>query len=95
MLIGLWAIRSRMASLAMVRILLVGETTEPCPERTLERYWTVFAEKPWAGTVNEIEWRKHGFEGSRLAYLQGRWPNLVLRKAAAQVSLNLTLRRST
>jgi DNA polymerase-3 subunit epsilon len=58
-----------MASLAMARILLVAATAEPCPERTLERYWLMFAEKPWACTVNEIEWRKHGFEGSRLEYL--------------------------
>jgi DNA polymerase III epsilon subunit-like protein len=29
----------------------------------------MFAEKPWPCTVNEIEWRKHGFEGSRLEYL--------------------------
>ena len=48
---------------------LVGETAEPCPERTLERYWPMFAEKPWPCTVNETEWRKHGFEGSRLEYL--------------------------
>jgi DNA polymerase-3 subunit epsilon len=37
--------------------------------RFAERHWPVFAEKPWACTVNEIEWRKHGFEGSRLEYL--------------------------
>jgi DNA polymerase III subunit epsilon len=34
-----------------------------------ERYWPVFAVKPWACSVNQIEWRAHGFEGSRLAYL--------------------------
>ena len=37
--------------------------------RFAERYWPVFAEKAWACTVTEIEWRKHGFEGSRLEYL--------------------------
>src|SRR6478672_1935081 len=36
-----------------------------------ERYWPVFAEKPWACSVNQIEWRAHGFEGSRLGYLLG------------------------
>ena len=34
-----------------------------------ERYWPVFAEKPWACSVNQVEWRAHGFEGSRLGYL--------------------------
>jgi DNA polymerase-3 subunit epsilon len=34
-----------------------------------ERYWPVFANKPWACSVNQIEWRAHGFEGSRLGYL--------------------------
>jgi DNA polymerase-3 subunit epsilon len=34
-----------------------------------ERYWPVFAVKPWACSVNQIEWRAHGFEGSRLGYL--------------------------
>jgi DNA polymerase-3 subunit epsilon len=34
-----------------------------------ERYWPVFASKPWACSVNQIEWRSHGFEGSRLGYL--------------------------
>src|SRR5882757_7329949 len=36
-----------------------------------ERYWPVFTSKPWACSVNQIEWRAHGFEGSRLAYLLG------------------------
>jgi DNA polymerase III subunit epsilon len=34
-----------------------------------ERYWPVFAQKPWACSVNQIEWRAQGFEGSRLGYL--------------------------
>lgn len=34
-----------------------------------ERYWQVFASKPWACSVNQVEWRAHGFEGSRLGYL--------------------------
>jgi DNA polymerase III epsilon subunit-like protein len=34
-----------------------------------ERYWPVLAVKPWACSVNQIEWRAHGFEGSRLGYL--------------------------
>lgn len=37
--------------------------------RFAERYWPTFVEKPWACSVNNIEWRKHGFEGSRLGYL--------------------------
>jgi DNA polymerase III subunit epsilon len=34
-----------------------------------ERYWPVFVTKPLACSVNQIEWRAHGFEGSRLGYL--------------------------
>jgi DNA polymerase-3 subunit epsilon len=34
-----------------------------------ERYWPLFEKKPWACSATEIEWRKHGFEGSRLGYL--------------------------
>ena len=34
-----------------------------------ERYWPIFANKPWACSVNQIEWRAYGFEGSRLGYL--------------------------
>ncbi len=34
-----------------------------------ERYWPVFQRKGWGCSATEIEWRKHGFEGSRLGYL--------------------------
>jgi DNA polymerase-3 subunit epsilon len=34
-----------------------------------ERYWPVFERKPWACSATEVEWRKHGFDGSRLGYL--------------------------
>lgn len=37
-----------------------------------ERYWPVwpvFERKPWAYSATEVEWRKHGFDGSRLGYL--------------------------
>jgi DNA polymerase III subunit epsilon len=34
-----------------------------------ERYWPVFQGKAWGCSATEIEWRKHGFEGSRLGYL--------------------------
>ena len=34
-----------------------------------ERYWPVFQRKPWACSATEVEWRKHGFDGSRLGYL--------------------------
>lgn len=34
-----------------------------------ERYWPVFEHKAWGCSATEIEWRKHGFEGSRLSYL--------------------------
>jgi len=34
-----------------------------------ERYWPVFERKAWGCSATEIEWRKHGFEGSRLGYL--------------------------
>ena len=34
-----------------------------------ERYWPIFQQRAWACSVTEIEWRKHGFDGSRLGYL--------------------------
>ena len=34
-----------------------------------ERYWPIFQRKPWGCSATEIEWRRHGFEGSRLGYL--------------------------
>ncbi|KJC54072.1 DNA polymerase III subunit epsilon [Bradyrhizobium sp. LTSPM299] len=35
----------------------------------MERYAPALAHKAWACSVSEIEWRSHGFEGSRLPYL--------------------------
>lgn len=29
-----------------------------------ERYWPLFEQKPWACSATEVEWRKHGFDGS-------------------------------
>lgn len=37
--------------------------------RFVERYWPTFVDKYWACSVDQIEWRNHGFEGSRLGYL--------------------------
>lgn len=37
--------------------------------RFMERYSPAFEHKAWACSVSEIEWRNHGFEGSRLSYL--------------------------
>ncbi|OKO69019.1 3'-5' exonuclease [Bradyrhizobium sp. AS23.2] len=34
-----------------------------------ERYWQIFQRKAWGCSATEVEWRKHGFEGSRLGYL--------------------------
>jgi DNA polymerase-3 subunit epsilon len=34
-----------------------------------ERYWPIFECKAWGCSATEIEWRRHGFEGSRLGYL--------------------------
>jgi DNA polymerase-3 subunit epsilon len=34
-----------------------------------ERYWPEFEHKPWGCSATEIDWRAHGYEGSRLAYL--------------------------
>jgi DNA polymerase III subunit epsilon len=34
-----------------------------------ERYWSLFEHKPWACSATEVEWRQHGFDGSRLGYL--------------------------
>ncbi|WP_338699931.1 3'-5' exonuclease [Bradyrhizobium sp. 26S5] len=35
----------------------------------MERYAALFIHKAWACSVSEVEWRGHGFEGSRLSYL--------------------------
>jgi DNA polymerase III subunit epsilon len=35
----------------------------------VERYWPIFQRKAWGCSATEVEWRKHGFEGSRLGYL--------------------------
>jgi DNA polymerase-3 subunit epsilon len=34
-----------------------------------ERYWPLFQQKAWGCSATEVEWRKHGFDGSRLGYL--------------------------
>ncbi|WP_407147839.1 3'-5' exonuclease [Bradyrhizobium sp. ORS 86] len=34
-----------------------------------ERYWPIFERKAWGCSATEVDWRKHGFEGSRLGYL--------------------------
>ena len=34
-----------------------------------ERHWPTFERKPWACSATEVDWRKHGFDGSRLGYL--------------------------
>ena len=34
-----------------------------------ERYWPVFERRAWGCSATEVEWRQHGFEGSRLGYL--------------------------
>jgi DNA polymerase-3 subunit epsilon len=34
-----------------------------------ERYWPIFERKAWACSATEVQWRQHGFEGSRLGYL--------------------------
>jgi DNA polymerase-3 subunit epsilon len=34
-----------------------------------ERYWPVFQRKAWGCSATEVEWRRYGFEGSRLGYL--------------------------
>jgi DNA polymerase-3 subunit epsilon len=35
----------------------------------VERYWPIFERKNWACSATEVEWRKLGFDGSRLGYL--------------------------
>jgi len=35
----------------------------------VERYWSIFQRKAWGCSATEVEWRKNGFEGSRLGYL--------------------------
>jgi DNA polymerase III subunit epsilon len=35
----------------------------------VERYWPIFQRKNWGCSATEVEWRKLGFDGSRLGYL--------------------------
>jgi DNA polymerase-3 subunit epsilon len=37
--------------------------------RFCERLFPVFAEKPWACSLCEVDWKKEGFEGARLSQL--------------------------
>ena len=37
--------------------------------RFLERFSDVFSTKPWACSLNQIDWAAEGFEGTKLAYL--------------------------
>jgi DNA polymerase III subunit epsilon len=34
-----------------------------------ERYWPIFQREAWGCSATEVEWRKHGVEGSPLGYL--------------------------
>jgi DNA polymerase-3 subunit epsilon len=34
-----------------------------------ERFWPMFAQKHWACSMAEVDWRKHGFAGANLGYL--------------------------
>lgn len=34
-----------------------------------ERFWPTFAQKHWACSMAEIDWRQHGFAGANLSYL--------------------------
>jgi DNA polymerase III subunit epsilon len=34
-----------------------------------ERYWPVFEQKAWACSATEVDWRQHGFDGTKLGYL--------------------------
>ncbi|MET4329260.1 DNA polymerase-3 subunit epsilon [Bradyrhizobium sp. i1.15.2] len=38
-----------------------------------ERLTDVFAEKSWACSMSEVNWRARGFEGSKLAYILGQF----------------------
>ncbi len=37
--------------------------------RFLENYSPVFEMKPWACSIQQVDWRREGFEGTRLGYL--------------------------
>ena len=37
--------------------------------RFLERFSPVFEDKPWACSIEQVNWRSEGFEGTRLGYL--------------------------
>ncbi|WP_065756378.1 3'-5' exonuclease [Bradyrhizobium paxllaeri] len=56
------------ASFASDAVLIVAHNAN-FDRKFAERYWPEFESKPWACSATEIEWRKHGFDGSRLGYL--------------------------
>jgi DNA polymerase-3 subunit epsilon len=35
----------------------------------VERHWNCFAEKPWACTLNSVDWLREGFSAGKLDYL--------------------------
>lgn len=37
--------------------------------RVLERFCEVFSTKPWACSMNQVNWAEEGFEGAKLSYL--------------------------
>src|SRR5262249_20805023 len=57
---------------AVLRIRRISQRTTSVsgwPWKFAEHYWPDFEHKPWGCSVTEVQWRAHGFEGSRLAYL--------------------------
>lgn len=34
-----------------------------------ERYWPVFEQRAWGCSATQVDWRRHGFDGTRLGYL--------------------------
>lgn len=56
------------AVLSFVEVIVIAHNAG-FDRKFAERYWPVFQRKAWGCSATEVEWRKHGFEGSRLGYL--------------------------
>jgi DNA polymerase-3 subunit epsilon len=68
MVLGHWIDQEAVAAFAADAVIVIAHNAN-FDRRFVERYWSLFEQKAWACSATEVEWRKHGFDGSRLGYL--------------------------
>lgn len=59
---------NRVAAFAADAVVVIAHNAA-FDRKFMERYCPSFEHQAWACSVSEIDWRSHGFEGSRLLYL--------------------------